>query len=87
MRVRELHELLGEIEDQESVVVLSADAEGNSYSPLADTCNARYTAETTWRGDIYMTHEYIVAHAAEGFTEEDEAPADSVPAVCFWPVN
>ena len=34
------------------LVVLSADGEGNSFSPLAVAIEAIYVAETTWQGSV-----------------------------------
>lgn len=33
-------------------VILSKDAEGNRYSPLAHLAAVHYQAQTTWRGDL-----------------------------------
>lgn len=33
-------------------VILSKDAEGNGYSPLAHLAAVHYRAQTTWHGDL-----------------------------------
>lgn len=48
-------ELIKELEncDQDSIVILQKDAEGNGYSPLAGSDNAcNYQADSTWSGDV-----------------------------------
>lgn len=42
MTVRELIERLGACMDQDATVVLSHDAEGNGYSPLAAICEGAF---------------------------------------------
>lgn len=48
-------ELIGRLRamDQKAVLVMSVDAEGNDYSPLADVQPANYFPVTNWSGDIY----------------------------------
>lgn len=45
-------------------VVLSRDAEGNGYSPLACAQPAHYQPETTWRGDLADEDEGLPHNAA-----------------------
>jgi len=49
--VKELIELLQK-EDPERLVILSKDAEGNSYSPLTNFVQTAYVPETTWFGEL-----------------------------------
>jgi len=66
-------------------IVMSSDAEGNSYSPLADADEAMYTAYSTWSGETHMTPEQ---RAAEPDPEEySEAPDDAERVVVLGPVN
>jgi len=51
--VRELLKLLIE-EDQDRVVVMARDSEGNGYSPLSSMWTAAYTPESTWSGEIQL---------------------------------
>jgi hypothetical protein len=71
-------------------IVLSADAEGNSYSPLADAGERMYAAETTWSGDVYLTPEALaeqMARPGSGYTDEDAAPDDAERVIVLGPVN
>ena len=70
-------------------IVMSKDAEGNGYSPLADASEAMYAADTTWSGEIYITPEDLAFSIANdgGWTEEDAAPDDAERVVVLGPVN
>jgi len=72
-------------------IILSKDAEGNGYSPLADAGEAMYTAESTWSGEIHMTPEdlayWITQPDNPGYGEEDAAPADAERVIVLGPVN
>lgn len=92
MKIKELIELLQQIEDQDALVVMSRDSEGNSFSPLAEPDyneNWRYFPDSTWSGEMQMTKltdEWI----EQGFTDEDvveDTKGRSVSAVVLWPVN
>jgi len=71
VKVKELIKLLNDL-PPEALVVLSKDAEGNGYSPLATDGLGlyQYVANCTWAGEIYPTDE-----------EEGEE------AVVLWPTN
>lgn len=49
MKVKDLKLLLKDLDDN-FLVVVSCDSEGNEYSPLADGGLSMYEAETTWSG-------------------------------------
>jgi len=72
-------------------IVLSKDAEGNGYSPLADAAEAMYAAESTWAGETYLTPEDLAEQLARpdnpGWSEEDAAPDDAERVVVLGPVN
>lgn len=77
MNVGDLRKLL-EGHDDDTIVVLSKDAEGNSYSPLAQVDEPGtyvYRAVTTWSGEI------------EEATEDALSYPDNEPAVVLWPTN
>lgn len=87
MKVADLIEELKKL-PQDSVVVQSSDAEGNTYSPIAAVAAGFYHAETGYSGgwseqDHYdqanMTREEYVAEYFDG--------DKGVPAVCIWPTN
>ena len=95
MTVGELIEQLSNY-PPDTILVMSSDEEGNSYSPLAaidDNC--MYIADSTWSGEItprYLTEDMRKA----GWEEEDvydyveegyEPRTDGVPAIVLWPVN
>lgn len=77
MTVKELIEQLGKL-NQNALVVMSKDSEGNSYSPLSDAEPRLYVAETTWYGEIVDP---------ENLEDDEEVPDDAVPCVTLWPIN
>lgn len=86
MKVKELRELLVDASDDDEVV-LSKDAEGNGYSPLAGGCLAIYVPETMWSGDVYM-RELTTEGRAAGYNEEDlYGGDDGVQALVLTPKN
>jgi hypothetical protein len=82
-------ELIKELEGmpQESIVVMSKDAEGNEYSPLSSIDpDSVYVADSTWSGDVYSTDwtaEEACMTADEWETFKREHPA----CVVLAPVN
>ena len=71
MTVKELIAELGEIADQNRIVIMQKDGEGNGYSPLSCVETDAYWAETTWSGDVGL---------------EPETPG-GVPALILVPTN
>ncbi len=71
-------------------VVMSKDAEGNGFSPLADASEGMYAADSTWSGEIYITPEDLAEEMAKpdsGWSEEDAPPDDAERVVVLGPVN
>jgi hypothetical protein len=85
MKVKELvKELQGM--DQDALVVLQKDSEGNGYSPLSGADDSEhYVAESSWDGYV-GPKELTKELEEEGYTEEDIA-SDGVPCVVLYPVN
>ena len=73
MTVKELKEKIATMPD-DSIVVMSCDAEGNGYSPLAEARTGKYDAETKWHGS------YCAG-------DEDDGTTAGVPCVALWPTN
>ena len=73
MTVKELREILNNY-DENHLVILSSDAEGNKHSPMAEEGEGLYLAETTWHGEM------ISSDDADDFVE-------AKPALVFYPVN
>ena len=69
-------ELLSKFPD-DYTVVMSKDAEGNSYSPLVDVAGGgTYEADTPWSGEWISSE------------EEPEGDFDGMlKAICLWPAN
>lgn len=87
-------ELLDALADQprDRLVIMSKDAEGNGFSPLADVSESMYLPDSTWSGETYPTDEFLDARLSdpdesEGWLEDDRAPADAVRVVELGPVN
>ncbi|NIV31713.1 MAG: hypothetical protein GWN58_20180 [Anaerolineae bacterium] len=72
MTVKELMDKLAEM-PQDLPVIMSADSEGNSYSPLVDMEQMAYSA--TWRDAV----------APEHLAEYGQP--DSVMTLCLWPTH
>lgn len=72
MTVKQLIEKLKK-ENQDALVVVAKDGEGNSFSPLHQAEPATYKAERNWYGYI-----------AEGDPSEKDG---TVAAVVLWPSN
>ena len=86
MKVKELKEMLVGMDD-DRVVVISSDGEGNSYSPLDgldDSCN--YIPDSTWSGETRIT-KLTKELEKQGYGEEDCANGEGKPAIILFPVN
>ncbi len=82
--VGQLKHFLSKLDD-DRLIVLSSDAEGNNYSPLELIESGAYEAETAWRGGAYLeklTPELI----GRGFSQEDVSE-DGQQAIFLYPVN
>jgi hypothetical protein len=53
-----VHELIRYLSrlDPDTKVIIAKDAEGNSYSPLAEVDSGKYVPETEWSGDFYSEY-------------------------------
>ena len=79
MTVKELIKELSAIEDQDRVVILQKDGEGNGYSPLDSADHAWYEPESTWHGEC--------PHP-DDIRDGDVVLSDkAVKAVVLYPVN
>lgn len=79
MTVRDLIKLLEKIENQDRVVVLETDQEGNDFAELEEVATAAF-----YEGEIGL--EKLTEDLEEkGYCDEDLAPEDSQPAVVLWP--
>lgn len=86
MKASELAALLLRHPDRE--VVLSSDAEGNSYSPCRQVCTVAYEPETPVRGEVRLEpYELTEELRGKGYTEEDVADDGYIPALALWPSN
>lgn len=75
MTVRELIEFL-KTKPQEFNVILSKDAEGNGYSPLADLSEEMYEPISTWSGNVVCEEDI-----------QDEDFEFQLNAIVLHPVN
>lgn len=81
--VKEFIEILQQ-QDQNRVVVMSKDGEGNNFSPFAEIGRSAYKPDSTWSGEVGL-EKLTDELKAEGYGEEDVV--DGVPALVLWPVN
>lgn len=84
MNVKELKELLNAFQDDD-IVIMSKDSEGNRFSPLCDIEEGKYVAESSWSGEVgirELTQELI----EDGFSEEDYFE-EGENAIVLYPVN
>jgi len=51
MLIKDLVKKLQE-EDQDAIVIMSCDSEGNNFSPLSNLESSHYLAESTYSGDL-----------------------------------
>ena len=87
MKVKELKELLNELND-EDLVVVSLDDQGNKYSPIEDYYECIYVEDTdSWFGNTYIRQKELTTELIEyGFTEEDIYNGDNgINAVILYP--
>jgi hypothetical protein len=78
MTVKELRELLEQFDD-DAIVIIASDGEGNSFSPLADTSEGHYIPENGYSGD------FVDLDDAE--EDEDINLDDAERAILLWPTN
>lgn len=84
MIVKELKELLNQFNDND-IVIIAKDSEGNGHSPLDDIWEGKYKADSTWFGEVglrELTDELIES----GYSEEDLLE-DGVNAIILCPIN
>ncbi len=62
---------------EDTPVILSQDAAGDTYSPLADYSTGRYEPDSTWAGDF----------TSEGSFEDGPPEEYGNPAICLWPTH
>ena len=85
MKVKELIEILNTV-DENSEVILQADSEGNSYSPLDGLQNGYYIPENTWSGHFYdpeWTYDDVCMDEDEWEDLQNTTPL----AVILYPLN
>ena len=69
MKIKELVERLLK-QDQDRIVIISKDSEGNGYSPLSEIYIGKYRPYNTWSGDIGLD-ELTQEDIDDGYTKED----------------
>ena len=71
--------------DQDRVVIMSKDGEGNDFSPLDNIETAAYCADSTWSGEVGL--EKLTDKDRERGYDEEDVKENGVPAAVLWPVN
>lgn len=85
MKVKELKKLLENVND-ERIVVMSKDGEGNGFSPLYFLDDeSRYLADSTWSGEVGL-EKLTPKLQNQGYGDEDVLE-DGELALVLWPVN
>ena len=82
MTVKELKELLEQCNDDD-VVVVSSDEEGNSYRKLSTVSADLYACEGSYNVEIGL-RKLTPSLEEEGYSEEDVLEGGS-PCVVLWP--
>lgn len=73
MKVGDLKKYLAEIENDDLLVVIQKDSEGNGYSPLCGLdSSCLYNADSTYSGEVY---------------QKDDDDAQGVPVLILYPIN
>lgn len=57
---------------QDSIIIMSKDAEGDNYSPLYDIEQGSYLKENSWSGEVFFSK---------------EKPKNTESCVVLWPTN
>jgi len=72
--------------DSTKLVVLSKDAEGNTFSPLADIDDTMvYKAEASWYG--YVGFDALTGKLKSLGFDEADIIEDGTPCVILWSIN
>jgi hypothetical protein len=83
MKVKELIKQLQK-ENQNRIVVMYKDSEGNSYSPLSGLWTGAYKADSIYSGEVGI-EQLTPRDIKNGYTAADIL--DGVPAVILMPTN
>lgn len=91
MKLGKLKQLITDLDD-DVLVVIASDAEGNNYSPVGGyNTDYHYQAESSWNG--YLMMDEIDFNAEQEYEDEEnritykEYLADSEPCVVLWPIS
>ena len=84
MKVKELKKLLDSV-DEDKIIILQKDGEGNGYSPLSNIdSNCVYEADSTYSGNVGI--EFLTPELRkQGYSEEDMLVGES--ALVLYPIN
>lgn len=86
MKVKELKKLLEGVDD-ERIVIMQKDGEGNGYSPLDNIdSNSVYIPDSSWSGEVKY-EKLTPTLESFGYTEEDCDDGTGEPAVVLTPIN
>ena len=88
MKVKELIEKL-KLEDEDAVVILSADEEGNYYSPLEGTLGfgkGYYIPNNTWSGEFLNQEDINDENELEGEIYENNKDI-AQKCIVLFPIN
>ena len=87
MKVKELIERL-KLEDENAEVILSADEEGNYYSPLEDTLGfgkGYYIPRNTWSGEFIPEYAIGIEECETDMLNENKDIAQK--CIVLFPIN
>jgi hypothetical protein len=69
----------------DTLVLVSSDAEGNQYSPLAEIDSDVMYVRDSFDWDTYPSNETVDAYP-ERYSDEDRPPEGAAPAIVLYPV-
>jgi hypothetical protein len=86
IKVKDFKKLL-ELYNEEDIIVMSSDGEGNNFSPFSDMEKVIYVPINEYSGEIY-NRELTKEMRENGWSDEDLYDGnDGINAIVLYPIN